>query len=802
VWDPRKTRRFEGRDDGRQKKDHDGAEGTGWERFPLTNAAFEEYYQQQGVVPSDEWDAFLECLRKRLPSTFRINGSGKYAAYLKKKLQEKLVAGLQTQGTLELDGYAVQPPRPIPWYPHDLAWHIDCSRNQIRKVPLLAQIHDFLKRENDIGSISRQEEVSMIPPLMLDVQPEHWVLDMCAAPGSKTLQLLELVQGTEGQASTGLVVANDADIKRCNLLIHQTKRMNSPCLVVTNHEAQSYPMVKRTTDAGQELLQYDRILCDVPCSGDGTMRKAPDLWRRWTPGSANGLHPLQLKIAKKAAQLLKVGGRLVYSTCSLNPVENEAVVAALLKHCEGRLQLVDMSQSFAPLKRRPGLVTWKVRGKRAGSKWFDAWDQVDPSDPDAGGLVESMFPPLEGLETALSHCVRVLPHHGDTGGFFVAVLEKTAELPLPPSHVSQNARKGHQHTDNDKSDHRDGPAPTPAPAQTSAPARGQAIPAVGPECTEANVSETTVGPSDPQDQQQGQPEQDGMQEQGPKGILPKGQDVVAPAAPREDRGTLDDTPPSRTVLDPPKERPLTKSKKSSGVDPIVPVTDLDLLHSIGDFYGLSALPYPLHQCLISRTPGAPVPKKLYYISSSAKELLDADRRGSLRVFSVGVKAFERQSMKDGSVPCKFRLAQDSVRFLAPYVSKQRLALRLSDFRALLKHRCLLTTGNESSSVPLLSDPAAVEDLRSGRCGPGTCVISIRKDDTLEPIVESGLSLEEFTVTAWQGAKSLNLLVGEVESSKLLDALADQFGPAETKQNEGESNEVSHEVDEQENASEC
>ena len=794
MWDPKKSRRFEGRDDGRQKKDQDGADEAGWERFPLTNAAFEEYYQQQGVVPSDEWDAFLECLRKRLPSTFRINGSGKYASYLKKKLQEKLVAGLQTQGTLELDGKAVQPPRPIPWYPHDLAWHIDCSRNQIRKVPLLAQIHDFLKRENDIGSISRQEEVSMIPPLMLDVKPEHWVLDMCAAPGSKTLQLLELVQGTEGQASTGLVVANDADIKRCNLLIHQTKRMNAPCLVVTNHEAQSYPMIKRTTPTGQELLQYDRILCDVPCSGDGTMRKAPDLWRRWTPGSANGLHPLQLKIAKKAAQLLKVGGRLVYSTCSLNPVENEAVVAALLKHCEGCLQMVDMSQSFAPLKRRPGLVTWKVRGKRAGSKWFGAWDQVDPSDPDAGGLVESMFPPSEGLEAALQHCVRVLPHHGDTGGFFVAVLEKTAELPPPIPHVSQNARKRQQNTDNNKNHHGDAPAPALALAKEHATSP------VGPERIEASLVETTAGPMDSQDQPQGQPEQDGPGEQGPEGVQPKEQEVVAPGAPREDQGTLEDPPPSRACLDPPKEGPLTKPKKSGGEDPIVPVTDPDLLHSIGDFYGLSALPYPLHQCLISRTPGAPVPKKLYYISSSAKELLDADRRGSLRVFSVGVKAFERQSMKDGSVPCKFRLAQDSVRFLAPYVSKQRLALCLSDFRALLQHRCLLTSGNESSSVPLLSDPVAVEDLQSGRCGLGTCVISIRNDDTLEPIVESGLSLEEFTVTAWHGAKSLNLLVGEVESSKLLDAIADQFGPAETKQKKGGNIEVVHEADEEEKVS--
>ena len=80
----------------------------------------------------------------------------------------------------------------------------------------------------------------------------------------------------------------------------------------------------------QEPILFDRILCDVPCSGDGTIRKAPDIWRRWTPGNGNGLHPLQLRIALHACQMLKVGGRLVYSTCTFNPIEDEAVVAEVL----------------------------------------------------------------------------------------------------------------------------------------------------------------------------------------------------------------------------------------------------------------------------------------------------------------------------------------------------------------------------------------------------------------------------------------------------------------------------------------
>ena len=77
-------------------------------------------------------------------------------------------------------------------------------------------------------------------------------------------------------------------------------------------------------------------------------------------GDGNGLHPLQLKIAMRAAQLLRIGGRLVYSTCSLNPIEDEAVVAAMLKQADGGLQLMDMSGQLPNLRRVPGVKTWEA----------------------------------------------------------------------------------------------------------------------------------------------------------------------------------------------------------------------------------------------------------------------------------------------------------------------------------------------------------------------------------------------------------------------------------------------------------
>lgn len=105
---------------------------------------------------------------------------------------------------------------------------------------------------------------------------------------------------------TGLVIANDSDRKRAGILIHQSSRLPSPALMVTNLDASIYPALKTpdmiTTDNtehkerkhwrkdGQQQVRFDRILCDVPCSGDGTLRKNPGIWRSWQPLEGNGLH--------------------------------------------------------------------------------------------------------------------------------------------------------------------------------------------------------------------------------------------------------------------------------------------------------------------------------------------------------------------------------------------------------------------------------------------------------------------------------------------------------------------------------
>ena len=159
----------------------------------------------------------------------------------------------------------------------------------------------------------------------------------------------------------GCVVANDADPKRAYMLVHQLKRIHSPVALVTSCDAQFFPLLKHISqqDASPEGL-FDRVLADVPCSGDGTMRKNPQVWKKWSCLNSLSLHPMQLAIALNGARLTKVGGYLCYSTCAMSPVENEAVVAELLRVSDGALELVDRREHMEGIKARPGWSHWKV----------------------------------------------------------------------------------------------------------------------------------------------------------------------------------------------------------------------------------------------------------------------------------------------------------------------------------------------------------------------------------------------------------------------------------------------------------
>ena len=119
------------------------------------------------------------------------------------------------------------------------------------------------------------------------------------------------------------------------------------------------------------------------------MRKNKKIWSAWSHKQANGLHSLQLMILERGIELLKVGGRIVYSTCSFNPIENEAVVAEMLNLAGESVRLVDVSAEMPELKRRCGLSNWSVRGR--DEKTYASFDDMPAEASEK--IAKSMFPP-------------------------------------------------------------------------------------------------------------------------------------------------------------------------------------------------------------------------------------------------------------------------------------------------------------------------------------------------------------------------------------------------------------------------
>ncbi|KAG1777466.1 S-adenosyl-L-methionine-dependent methyltransferase [Suillus placidus] len=221
----------------------------------------------------------------------------------------------------------------------------------------------------------------MLPPLFLDVQPHHKFcrLLICVRPLVQSATLGSSAcaawqdTATETSIPSGLLIANDSDSKRAHLLIHQSARLPSPAFMVTNLDASIFPILRlpiTTADPHRGIkkslnqLLFDRILCDVPCSGNGTLRKNIGIWK-WC------LHSLQTRILQRAMRMLEHDGRIVYSTCSLNPVENEAVVAAAL-NSNPDFQLIDVSAQ--ELVRRPGISSWAPTVNRTINTTIKTWD--------------------------------------------------------------------------------------------------------------------------------------------------------------------------------------------------------------------------------------------------------------------------------------------------------------------------------------------------------------------------------------------------------------------------------------------
>ena len=170
---------------------------------------------------------------------------------------------------------------------------------------------------HEAGVYYLQEASAMAPVALLDPQPGEKICDLCAAPGGKTTQIAGRMAGQ------GLLLCNEINPKRAKILSRNIERMGVGNALVTNEHPQKL--------AQQYALLFDRVLIDAPCSGEGMFRKEEAAVTDWSPETVEMCARRQAEILDSGAELVKPGGRLVYSTCTFAPQENEEAIAAFLQ---------------------------------------------------------------------------------------------------------------------------------------------------------------------------------------------------------------------------------------------------------------------------------------------------------------------------------------------------------------------------------------------------------------------------------------------------------------------------------------
>ncbi|WP_456466897.1 RsmB/NOP family class I SAM-dependent RNA methyltransferase [Methanopyrus sp.] len=199
--------------------------------------------------------------------------------------------------------------------------------------------------EHVAGLIYVQDLASMLPPELLSPEPPGPVIDACAAPGSKTTQLAQLMEGR------GVILAVDVDPRRVRSLAHNVERMGAVNVIVARG------------DVTRLRVGAPYVLLDPPCTGEGTFHRDPHARETWTPRKVRRFARKQERLLRAVVRLLPPGGRLVYSTCTLSPEENELVIHRVLGEDE-RFRIVDARPRWLRPHTVPGLTEWEGRELR------------------------------------------------------------------------------------------------------------------------------------------------------------------------------------------------------------------------------------------------------------------------------------------------------------------------------------------------------------------------------------------------------------------------------------------------------
>lgn len=258
-------------------------------------------------------------------------------------------------------------PEKVPFHLQPVPWEVSGFYYDTTDTPGKHPYHEA-------GVYYIQEPSAMAPAAYLDAQPGEKILDLCAAPGGKSTQIAAAMQGQ------GLLISNEIHPARAKILSENIERMGIRNCMVTNESPQSLARVFEG--------YFDRIMVDAPCSGEGMFRKNEAACEEWSTENVTICAARQLEILTCAASMLRPGGRIVYSTCTFAPEENEGTISRFIEaHPEFSILSVPVY---------PGM---------------------------SGGVAAWTDNPADGIAST----IRLFPHklHGE--GHFLAVLQKDGD---------------------------------------------------------------------------------------------------------------------------------------------------------------------------------------------------------------------------------------------------------------------------------------------------------------------------------------------------------------------------------------
>lgn len=276
---------------------------------------------------------------------------------------------------------------------------------ELSKIKTVPNAYKVVKGEENIGKTIEhtlgkyyiQSLSSMIPPLILNPTKDDVVLDLCAAPGSKSTQLAEMM------AYQGTLYSNEPNLSRVKALVHNLDKMNTVNMSVIKEKGE---VLSKTFPN-----YFDKILVDAPCSALGVVQKKQEVSNWWNPKQVDIISSLQLRLLISAIKMAKVGAEIVYSTCTLTVEENEFIIDKVLSKYPVVLESFDLD-----LPHKYGFVS-------VGNYNFDE---------------------------SLSLTKRIIPWELKSEGFYVAKLRKTGDTEDPVPSYNNNRDKKFSVNSNNK----------------------------------------------------------------------------------------------------------------------------------------------------------------------------------------------------------------------------------------------------------------------------------------------------------------------------------------------------------------